>query len=379
MQAKQNQNGYGYYFPPEILENIVRYFDGRTLLNFKLTSKSCNAVAKNVCKRQKLWKKICLKEIPWLHLTELFTKLFDVYTPFDSLPEPQYEGLYKHWLQWQSSTLKFTYLNGINFAVNDGIRKIIAHRLDIMIMFPKHTKLITLKKDMKTNTYVPKLTDQSSIHPHSDIMTINPVYQSITGDPCFPDYKFYRSLGSNICPLHNKYVAHTNCFEGRRPLLAVDSNFYNTKCCWVRDSWYGCYKTYSPLIFQHFCYKLNNILFLSVTQGVIISSLLHNSISFHNIYHELCVTSHSWLNTKYMQATSAYIYTDILIVGTQNGFVLAYRLLCWDDLISLKEERKLLEFKTNIGQIIRLDVVNYENLKAIVAASNHKVIWIKIS
>jgi len=363
------------------MEKIVCYFDGQTLLNFKLLSKTCNDIAYNAIRYNKLWKKFCLEEIPKKYFIDLLTKQFVTKVPLDSLSDIQYERIYKCWLQWQKPVFNVSRIGQHHFLGLDGVINIICHKFDVMVIFSNFMYLFSIKKNENTKNYVLRNTN-SEICKTNALVALNPKPQR---DPNTGTDNFYincRQKNTNICPLHNRVnVIH----DGTRrehytgTLVDVDMNVHANVCCWVRETWYEWHSNDSSFINGHLCPHLSYILFTSVVHGLIISRNQTNSILIHGIFKDSCFIVPSWLKNKYAGPTAVYLYTNILFVGTQNGYLLAYRLQCMDDLTNLKEKNLLLEVRLDIGGIIMLDIMDFEDLKAIIVASTTSVLWIKIN
>lgn len=370
-----------FYFPPEIMEKIICNFDGKTLLKYKSLSSVCNDIANNATRYYNPWNKICLKEIPKNYFVELLNKHFSTFVPYESLSEIQYERLYKHWDQWQSTAFNVTRIGQQDFLGLDKIKKIICHKFDVMIVFTRAIYTFTLiKNEEKTKCdYVLKEKKSELSQPHTMVM-LNPRPQTIReGEElnllitCFQQKL-------NLCPLH---VANLHDGNNRGhyigQLIDVDTNIYANACCWVRETWFEWHSHFSTsTINGHHCRKLANTMFTSVVHGINIGRINTNNIVVHNMFKDLCLTVNSWMHYKYVGATAVHIYLNILFIGTQNGRLLAYRLHSWDDLINLKEKNILLSYKLDIGPIVKLDIMDYENMTAIIVASTLNVLWIKV-
>ena len=155
------------------MEKIVCYFDGRTLLKFKLVSKTCNDIAKNALRYNKLWKKICHDEIPKKYLIDLLTKQFVKNIPFNLLSEMHYETIYKNWLQWQSPVFNVSRIGYHNFLGHDGVIKIICHKLDVMIVFSNFMYLFSLSKNQNTGTFALRNSNSENCKPNV-LIVLNP-------------------------------------------------------------------------------------------------------------------------------------------------------------------------------------------------------------
>ncbi|XP_026817895.1 uncharacterized protein LOC113556882 [Rhopalosiphum maidis] len=382
-QVNQIENNNEVYLPPELMEKIVCHFDGKTLLKYKQLSKTCNDIANNALRYNKIWRKICLEELPKKYLIDLITKEVPTYIPLDSIPEVHYERVYKNWLEWQNPIFKISKIGQHHFLGLDGVVKIICHKLDVMVIFSNFMYLFSLTKNQKTGSYVLR-NSNSEICKHNAIVVLNPRPQTNqeTGEDNF--YINCRLKHANLCPLHNTVnLVH----DGNRrehytgKLVDVDMNAYTNVCCWIRETWYEWHSHGEPknTINGHLCPHLSYLLYASVIHGLIISRNRTNSILIHGIFKDSCIMVDSWLNTKYSGATSAYMHTNILFIGTLNGYLLAYRMHSMDDLIKLKDTNMLLEIKMDIGQIIMLDIMDFEDVKAIIVASTSSVLWLKIN
>ncbi|XP_025425396.1 uncharacterized protein LOC112694207 isoform X2 [Sipha flava] len=370
------------HLPLEIMERIVYYFDGITLLKFKLLSETCNTIVQNVLRYHKLWKKICLKEITKKYFIELINKKLHALVSLDSLSEIEYGQLYKNWLQWQCSSFKTTLIGEYHFIGQDAINKIICYKYDVIVVFKNCTYLVSLlKNEKKTNAYVIKVNSLSELQNIFTLVMLNPQHQIYDESEDFNRFVTCHQKGKNVCPLHGTTdeVYHGNTtshYTGN--LIDMDANIYINTCCWVRETWYEWYSNNTNFVTGHKCKNLSCTMFISVVHGVIIGRL-NNSVVIHGIYNKLCTKVDSWLIPKYTKATAIYIYTNILFIGTQNSYLLAYRIQCWDDLINLKKRNNLLEKKLAIGQIIKFDIMDFENIRVIVVASKSSVLWIKIN
>ncbi|XP_022177714.1 uncharacterized protein LOC111038790 [Myzus persicae] len=381
-QVNETENVREVYLPPEVLEKIVCYFDGETLVKFKRLSKTCHDITTNALRFNKLWKKICYQEIPKKYLIDLLTKQFDSNIPFDLLTDVHYEMAYKKWLEWQNPNFKISRIAQHNFLGLNGVDKIICHKLDVMIVFSNFMYMFSLTKNQNTGDYDLRTANIEDCKLNT-IVVLNP--RPTTNQETGEDNTFIecREEHSNVCPLHNTVkVVHDGIrrehYTGK--LVDVDMCAYTNVCCWVRETWYEWHSnTNSKAIKGHLCPHLSYLLFTSVVHGLIISRNQVNSILIHGIYKNSCIMASSWLKKKYSGASAIYLYTNILFVGTLNGFLLAYRLHCMDDLINLKDENILLEVKLDIGQITMFDIIDFEDLKALVVASVSTVLWIKIN
>jgi len=381
-QVNQRENAHEVYLPPEVLEKIVCYFDAETLVKFKRLSKTCNDIATNALRFNKLWKKICYQEIPKKYLIDLFTKQLDTSIPFDLLSDIHYETAYKNWLEWQNPNFKLSQIAQHNFLGLNGVVKIICHKLDVMIVFSNFMYLFSLTKNKNTGNYDLRNTNIEDCKLNT-LVVLNPrpeTNQETGEDNIFIDCHENRS---NACPLHNRVkVVHDGIRRKHYTgiLVDVDMSVYTNVCCWVRETWYEWHSnTNSNVIKGHLCPHLSYLLFTSVVHGLIISRNQINSILIHGIYKNSCIMVSSWLKKKYSGASAIYLYTNILFVGTLNGYLLAYRLHCMDDLINLKDKNILLEVKLDIDLITMFDIIDFEDLKALVVASATNVLWIKMN
>lgn len=382
-QANQTEINQQLHFPPELLEKIVCYLDGKTLLQFRLLSKSCYSVVNNVLRFNKLWKKICLKEIPKKYLVDMVSKYFVTHTSLDSLSNVQYEHLYKNWVQWQSTVFNVKCIGEEHFLGLNEINSIICNKSDVMVVFSNCTSLLSLNKNKKTKRWA---IVKKGIRPlrSNKLLALNP-YQHCTVDglPLAPYITcYYRQ--ENKCPLHTIPGVSNNeiyCSDADSKLIDVDFNRHVNLCCWVQKEHFDLHLNSETSSFScvHMCKNLTNTMFTSLTQGIIISRVHINGILYHNIYNNVCEAVRPWLDNKYTGATAVYIYTDILFIGTQTGYLLAYRLRCWDDFQTPLKTNILFEIKLDIGQIVKLDVMNFNNFRAIIVASTSSVLWIKIN
>lgn len=364
------------------MEKIVCYFDGQTLLKFKQISKTCVDIANNALRYNKLWKKFCLGEIPKKYLIDLFTKQCDKKIPFESLLEIHYEKAYKKWVQWQNPVFKLTYIGQHNFLGLNGVVKLVCHELDVMIVFPNFMYSFTITKNQISGKYY-VISGYTEDCKTDELVVLNPRpvmrhAESRANDVFITCHEKH----SNMCPLHDSvFEIHDGNmrehYTGR--LVDVDMNLYTNVCCWVRETWYEWHSNIdSNVIMGHLCPHLSFILFTSVVHGLIISRNQTNSILIHGIFKDTCIIAHSWLKKKYSGASAIYMYTNILFVGTLNGYLLAYRLHCMDDLIHLKDKNILIEAKLNMGQINMFDIIDFDDVKVLVVASTNSVLWIKI-
>lgn len=374
---------YDLCLPPELMEKIVCYLDGRTLLQFKLLSKTCTDIANNALRYNKLWKRICLKEIPKRYFIILLSKHCDTFTPLDSLTESQYEELYKSWILWQSTVLNVTCIGQHNFLDNGMVKNVICNKRDVMLVLSNGTTKFSLLKNQKTtNSYTVKDNTFEPNLPYT-LTTLNPWPQisEVNNEPdlfitCCQKY-------SNVCPLHNTgRKIHdgslSRYYIGK--LIDVDTSVYTNVCCWVRSLWYEWHSNDTPdIVNGHYCQKLHNTIFTSVIHGLIVSQTPTNCIVVHEMFNNTCITLCPWMDHKYIEATALYIYTDILFIGTQNSYLLAYRLRCWDDLFNLKHENMFLEMQLGLGQIIKINIMDYKDIKAIVVASKSSICWLKVN
>lgn len=372
-----------HYLPPEVIEKIVCHLDGRTLLKFRLLSKACNVIVNNTLRYNKLWKKICLNEIPEKYFIDILNKHFNgTFIPFDSFSELQYEKLYKNWLQWQNSILNTSCIGDRNLLCLDEVNQIICHNFDVMVVLSHSLNEFSLiKNDAGRYMVIEKLLD---LRQPNTILTLKPYQYRINREnESLDQYITFRQInGINICPLHNNHEqihdgSHKRQVTGK--LIDVNTNIYVNACCWVRETFYEYHSDFTLNMKIHFCNKLYSTMYSSVVHGVIIGYMYSNSIVIHNIHKDLCTTINLWLDQKYIGASALYIYTNTLFIGTKNGFLLAYRLRCWDDLINLKDKNLLLETKLNMGRIVKLDIIDFKDVKIIIVASQSRILWIKIN
>ncbi|XP_025203255.1 uncharacterized protein LOC112600282 [Melanaphis sacchari] len=381
-QVNQVENNNPVYLPPELMEKIICYLDGRTLLKFKELSNTCNDITNNALRYNKIWRRICMEELPQKYLIDLVTKQVPKYIPLNLISEFHYEHIYKNWLEWQTPVFKLSKIGQHHFLGLDGVVKIICHKHDVMIVFSNFMYLFSLTKDQMTGSYFIRNSD-SELCKHNSIVVLNPRPQTNedTGeDNVFIDCDIKYS---NVCPLHNTV---RKIHDGNRrehytgKLIDVYMNLYTNICCWVRETWYEWHSHSEPknVINGHLCPHLSYLLYTSIIHGLIISRNRTNSILIHGIFKDSCIMVNPWLKTKYSGATAVYMHTNILFIGTLNGYLLAYRLHSMDDLINLKDKNMMFEMKMDIGQIIMLDIMDFEDVKAIIVASTLSVVWIKI-
>lgn len=365
------------------MEKIVCFLDGRTLLKFKLLSKECNVIASNALRYNKLWKKICLNEIPKKYLIDLFSKNFNgTFIPFDSFSELQYERFYKNWLQWQSSVFNTTCISDCNLLCLDEVNQIICHKFDVMIILSNSLNEFSLTKNKAGRyTVIEKLLE---FRKPNTTLTLNPHRYHLNGEN--KELNLYTTLWQNnnlnVCPLHNINEQTHDGNHNRQTigkLIDVNINIYVNACCWVRETYYEYHPDVKFNMNIHFCNKLYGTMYTSVVHGVIVGYMYSNSVVIHNMHKDSCTTIKSWLNQKYSGVSALYIYANILFIGSQNGYLLAYRLRCWDDLINLKDKNLLFETKLNIGRIVKLDIIDFEDVKIIIVASKSRILWIKIN
>ncbi|KAF0762902.1 Uncharacterized protein FWK35_00012513 [Aphis craccivora] len=382
-QAKQKKNNNEVYLPPEVMEKIVYYLDGRTLLKFKQLSRTCAEIANNVLRFNKIWSQICNEELPKKYFIDLLSKQVPTSIPFNSIPEVHYETVYKNWIQWQNPITKLTKIGEHHFLGLDGVIKIICHKLDVQVIFSNFMYLFALTKNERTGNYYVRNTNAENCK-YDTIVVLNrkPKINRDTGEENL--YIACRETQSNYCPLHNtKKIVHDGnrreYYTGR--LVDVDMNIHTNICCWVRETWYEWHAHNEPkkTINGHLCPHLSYLLNTSVIHGLIISRNRTNSILIHGIFENTCIMSSDlWMKTKYGGASAIYMYTNILFIGTLNGYLVAYRLRCMDDLINLKSKNMLFEIQLDIGQITLLDIMDFEDVRAIIVASVSSVLWLKI-
>lgn len=365
------------------MEKIVCHLDGRSLLKFKLLSKACYVIANNAIRYNKLWKKICFNEIPKKYFIDLLNKNFNgTFVQFDSFSELQCERFYKNWLQWQCSVLNTTCIGERNMLCLDEVNQIICNKFDVMVILSNNLNEFSLiKNEAGRYIVIEKLLD---LRQPNTIVILNPHQYHLNGEngSLGPYITLRQNNGINMCPLHNNYKQiHDGSLRSQviGKLIDVNFNVYVNACCWVRETYYEYHPGITQNINKHFCNKLYGTMYTSVVHGVIVGYTSSNSIVIHNIHNNICITINSWLNQKYIGASALYIYTNTLFIGSKNGYLLAYRLRCWDDLINLKDENLLLETKLNIGRIVKLDIIDFENVKVIIVVSKSRILWIKIN
>lgn len=380
-EADETEINQQFYFPPELMEKIIYYLDGKTLLQFKLLSKSCYSIVNNVIRFQKLWKKICMNEIPKRYFIDLLSKYFVTLHSSDFLLNIHYEQLYKTWLKWQCTDFKVECIGEENFVGSQEINSIICRKSEVLVIFSNYTCLLTLKENVETKNYVIINGGMQHRLPNR-IVILNP-QRYHPYDMQQNPYISCRRNTLNECPLHTdgeKLHNGNHNLNGR--LIDVDFNIHASLCCWVRDGWFewnSDKKSGVNITCGHRCKHLYNTMFTSVVHGIIIGRMHRNDIIFHNIYDNVCQTVRPWLDNKYTGATAVYIYTNILFIGTHTGYLLAYRLKSWADLEKPNKTNMLFEKKLDIGQIVKLDVMNFDNFKAIIVSTASSVLWIKLN
>lgn len=381
-QAVQVNINNEHYLPPEVMEKIVCHLDGRTLLKFRLLSKACNVIVNNALRYNKLWKKICLNEIPTKYFIDFLNKRFnDTFAPFDSFSELQYERLYKNWLQWQNSILNTSCIGDRNLLCLDEVNQIICHNLNVMVVLSHNLNEFSLIKNEAGRYMV--VENFLKLRPPNTILALRPHQYCIKEESESLDrfMTFRQNNGINVCPIHNNLEIHDGSHQRQvaGKLIDVNTNVYVDACCWVRETYYEYHSGFNlNTNITHLCNKLYGTMYSSVVHGVIVGYMLSNSIVVHNIHKNLCTTIHSWLNQKYIGASALYIFTNTLFIGSKNGYLLAYRLRCWDDLITLKDKNLLFETKLNIGRIVKLDIIDSKDVKIVIVASKSRILWIKI-
>lgn len=392
-EANQIELNTELYLPPEVMENIVRYLDGKSMLKYISLSETCNAIAINALRNNKtFWKKLCINEIPKKYLTDLINKHFGACISLVTFSEIQCQVIYEHWSTWQNAVFNITQIGRKTFLDKDKINKIICNEFDVLAIFAGHKCVFSLINNENTESHTIKINTTEKKLPNT-LVILNPQHQTNTEyDNDENDrYKYYTTFHqyhtNNICPLHHMicdlhHQADTNCRITK--IIGVDINIYLNTCCWVREEWYE-WHSFDPLsengikkIVGRYCANLFNIMFMSVVYGLIISQKPNNCIEIINIYRKVSIPVKSWLNCKYIGASAVYIYMNILFIGTKSGYLLAYRLQCFDDLINLKENNILLETKLDIGEIIKIDIMDFKNLCAIIVASVSSIVWIKV-
>lgn len=354
------------------MEKIICHFDGRTLLNYKLLSKTCYTLVENVLRFNKLWKKICLEEIPKKYLFDLLSKQFDTFIQLNSLSEIQFERLYKNWLRLQKPVFDVTKIGQHNFLGLHGINRIVSHKLDVRVSFLEYSFLFSVQKNHIGKYGVKKLTSELVLS--RTLVVLNPKYKTNEEN----EFILIDRTSLNTCPLHN--TVHGIYMEYPGILIDVIMNSYTNKCCWIREAGFECYSNInSCIISNHLCQSASNNLFTSVIYEIIIGQIDINTIFIHGIFDSSCKQVKSWLNDKYMGATSVHIYTNILIIGTNNGYLLAYRLTCWDDLINIKENNLLFETRLDSCNINKLEIMDFKNIQVIIVSTDSSVYFIKIN
>lgn len=367
VQVSEQVNQIKMNFPTEVLEIIASYLDGKTLLNFKLVSKRCNYIVSYVQRCYKPWKKICHKEIPKPYFIDLISKHFCNCTDLDHFSEKQYQMIYKLWLQWQGMVFNVNCVTNYNFSSHDKIRKIYCQKLRADIVLQNLVCKLSLFKNEEKGKY-------SIFEPEELEISSTAIDYLLT-----PSYaESYRVSLKRIRSLNNCIINHPGYCDGpSRKLDYKDINSIINVELLIEESCYKCY--YNGTQYYHHCKHLKNNLFVSVIHGVIIGKTTFNCIALHNICTGLCTKINSWLEPKYMSATAVYIYTNVLLVGTQNGYLLAYRLQCWDDLVNLKKYNMLFETQLGIGTIVNINILNYKNDKIVIVSSQSSLNWIKIN
>jgi len=161
-------------------------------------------------------------------------------------------------------------------------------------------------------------------------------------------------------------------------LLDVSMNAYVDVCCWVRQFQYFWYSKTSGSLATHKCKFLTDTMYITVVHGLIFGRTYSNNIIIHQLDIGKCITIPLWLDYMYNRVTTIYIYLNILFIGTKNSYLLAYRLNSLDDFRKLKKENLLLEIKLNIGHITKIDIIEGDNLQAIIIVSESNIFWHKI-
>jgi len=385
-QANQTEKTHQFYLPPELMEKIVFYLDGTTLLQFKLLSKSCYSIVTNVLRFHKLWKEICMKEIPKKYFVDMVRKYFITHTTLDSFSDVQYEQLFKNWAQWQRTIFNVKCIGEEHFLGLDEINSIICRKSEVMVVFSNCTSLLSLEENKKTESYVIVKKGIRPLQPDR-LVALNPhQHCTVDGLPLTPHITCCQNI-ANKCPLHimvDMYNTRIYCSNDDERLIDVDFNLLIDLCCWVRKEsieWHSSPSRNLSVAVSciHNCKNLTNTMFTSLSQGIIISRVHINGILYHNIYNNVCEAVRPWLDNKYTGATAVHIYTNVLFIGTQTGYLLAYRLRSWEDLQTLLKTNMLFEMKLDIGQIVKLDVMNFDGFRAIIVASMSSVLWIKIN
>lgn len=372
------------------MEKIVSYFDGRTLLIFKSLSETCSAIVSNVQRyNNTLWKQICINEIPKQYLMDLITKHTEEYISLDSLSGIQYEMMYRHWIQWQSTIFNTTQIGEKHFLDHDNITKIICYKFDVLVVFTEYKCVFSLvNNEENAESYIIKKSTPVSCLSNT-LVILNPKQniniKNENGEHnLYTNYHTCHVYSANKCLLHEIFI-RTHMYYECNKLLDVDINIYANACCWVRSETYELHsydqlkQIHTTTISEHDCKNFISTFYVSVVHGIIINRIRNNCIDINMIYKKSNMTVHSWLNCKYIEATALHIFMNILFVGTKNGYLLAYRLQCLDDLIKLKEKNMLLETKLDLGQIIRIGIMDFKSVSAIVVATVSSVVWIKVN
>ncbi|XP_050426126.1 uncharacterized protein LOC126836610 [Adelges cooleyi] len=364
-------------FPPELMEKIATYLDGRSLIAFKLVSKSCNVVASNAVLYNKMWKKFCLNDIPSKYFQEMLKKRF---TDINLFGESDYENLFKGWLLWQKPKFKVSLIFEETFLIN-GICSLLAYQDELIVVTDYSYCPYILKRNNLTNKVELIKKQQSQLHRSIYLLALNPRLQCAEANND-AKYNWLNRKGPNVCPLQSQgSTSHTGIpiarFGGQ--LLSVDVNPYEEKCCWIRQSWYG-YYSHSPLkkLHEHYCDRLSSTVFSSVIHQLVIGRMTNNYISVHDMNRDECMVVPLWLNIKYMEATAIFIYTNMLFVGTRNSYLVVYRLNNWNDLLKPKESNILLDVHLSMGPILAIEILDYKNHKTIVVAARSRIVWLNV-
>lgn len=358
--------------PSEIFAMIIRHFDGRTMLKFKMLSKSCYIITNSVCQNYKLWKKICVKEIPRQYILDLLYKRVIKYIPIEMIPEYHFEWMYKHWLLWQKKVFNKTLIGEQHFQGVHQINIIICHGLDVKVIFKNYMCTLSLiKLDKKVRAGVNSFESFEAIIKQRKKSNSQAILYKYDNNP-HKRTTYFRN-GLTVYKTNNANIKNSD--EHYTVLLTfVDSNTFATKF------WHHTPFNSKPARFHRdLCSRFIQSMYSSIDHGLIIGRTNCDDIVIHDIIKDHCTVARMWLDHKYSVATAMYIYMNIMFIGTQNGYLLAYRLQTVDDLIHPKRNKLLLEDNLSIGRIIRLDIIDSMNVIAVVVASTSKVVWIKIN
>ncbi|XP_050529700.1 uncharacterized protein LOC126899149 isoform X2 [Daktulosphaira vitifoliae] len=295
----------------------------------------------------------------------------------DLLTESDFECLFKCWLLWQKQKFKVSHVGEEHFLAGDGICKLINFQNYFEIISPKYKNLYCLTMNDKSEI-ISIVKEDSKSHRINSLIILNPQPDCSNENHVIA----CNSNGPNICPIQLAlYEGHNGLsIEYSGKLLDVDTNLHIARCCWIRESWYGCFSHHKQkLITEHTCTKLKYTIYSSVIHGLVIGRTNNNGLICHDMYRDTCKTICPWLETKYIEATAICVYTNMLFVGTRNSYLLVYRLNNIKDFECLQTNNKLLEEHLSIGQIVSLEIMDYKNYRIIAVASNSSVIWLQIS